>query len=141
MANKPIGNTDCHCLKLRRSAENVIAFYDHILSPSGVTVRQYSLLSAIGTRKECSVSQLAEATELDRSTLARSLKPLFNRGLILDLKQSRARDSRLVLSEQGIAVRDHAAALWAEAQAAFETKLGGETVKMLETALAALQTL
>ena len=138
---KRIDNTTCHCLKMRRSAGNVISFYDQILKPSGVTVRQYSLLYSISKHDGCSVRELSEYTELDRSTLARSLKPLMKADLIADAKDAGARDSKLSLTEQGQQVCREAARLWEIAQKRFEEKLGAEQVKALEDALEILQTL
>ena len=138
---KRIDNTTCHCLKMRRSAGNVISFYDQILKPSGVTVRQYSLLYSISEHDGCSVRELSVYTELDRSTLARSLKPLMKADLIADAKDAGARDSKLSLTEQGQQVCQEAARLWEIAQKRFEEKLGAEQVKALEDALEILQTL
>ena len=138
---KRIDNTTCHCLKMRRSAGNVISFYDQILKPSGVTVRQYSLLYSISEHDGCNVRELSEYTELDRSTLARSLKPLIKANLIADVKGAGARDSKLSLTEQGQQVCQEAAKLWKIAQKGFEEKLGAEQVKALEAALEILQTL
>ena len=138
---KRIDNTTCHCLKMRRSAGNVISFYDQILKPSGVTVRQYSLLYSISEHDGCSVRELSEYTELDRSTLARSLKPLMKADLIADAKDAGARDSKLSLTEQGQQVCQEAAKLWEIAQKRFEEKLGPEQVKVLEDTLEKLQTL
>lgn len=139
--NKRIDNTTCHCLKMRRSAENVIRFYDNILAPSGVTVRQYSLLGAIYENSGCNVRALSEITLLDRSTLARSLKPLIQAGYIEDNKAVGARDSVLELTKAGKAVCKKAAGLWDEAQRQFETKLGKEQLDALEESLALLQAL
>lgn len=138
---KRIDNTTCHCLKMRRSAGNVISFYDQILKPSGVTVRQYSLLFSISEHDGCNVRELSEYTELDRSTLARSLKPLIKADLIADAKDAGARDSKLSLTEQGQRVCGEATKLWETAQKKFEEKLGAERVKVLEDALEMLQTL
>lgn len=138
---KRIDNTTCHCLKMRRSAENVIGFYDRKLQPSGITVRQFSLLAAIGGSEGCSVRMLAELTDLDRSTLARSLKPLMNAGLIRDAKENGARDSRLFLTESGKKTCAAAAALWQQAQEEFEQKLGTERLEALERVLLELQDL
>lgn len=138
---KRIDNTVCHCLKMRRSAENVIHFYDGILSSTGLTVRQYSLLNQISLHKECSVKELSEFTELDRSTLARSLKPLISDGLIEDTKELGARNSKLVLTESGAVVCGQARELWLNAQKQFEEKLGSETVNSLEEILEKLQVL
>ena len=138
---KRIDNTTCHCLKMRRSAGNVISFYDQILKPSGVTVRQYSLLYSISEHDGCNVRELSDYTELDRSTLARSLKPLMKADLIADAKDAGTRDSKLSLTEQGKQVCQEAAKLWEIAQKRFEEKLGAEQVKALEAALEILQTL
>lgn len=138
---KPITNTDCHCLKMRRSAENVIKFYDGKLAPSGVTVRQYSLLYQVELHPGCSVSELASLTELERSTLARSLKSLFSNGYLEDRRGAGARDRRLYLTESGRATCEEAGRLWAEAQREYEQILGPDTVRTLEKALLKLQSL
>ncbi|MGI6204662.1 MAG: MarR family winged helix-turn-helix transcriptional regulator [Anaerovoracaceae bacterium] len=138
---KRIDNTTCHCLKMRRSAGNVIRFYDNILSPSGVTVRQYSLLNKIAENEGCSVRELSDAAELDRSTLARSLKPLMKAGYIEDRKEKSARNSVLYLTEEGVRTCDHAEKLWQRAQKEFEDKIGDSKVKELESILELFQTL
>ena len=138
---KRIDNTSCHCLKMRRSAENVITFYDRFLAPSGVTARQYSLLYAVSGHQGCNVRELAEVTLLDRSTLARSLKPLIQAGYIRDGRKEGARDSVLELTEQGTAVLQEAAARWTAAQRQFESRLGQERLKALEELLELLQEL
>lgn len=138
---KRIDNTECHCLKMRRSAENVIKFYDAVLEPSGITVRQYSLLSAISNHSGCNVRVLSEAALLDRSTLARSLKPLIKSGYIRDDKATGARDSVLVLTEKGESACKQASDLWKIAQHKFEEKLSDEQLTALEEALTVLQDL
>lgn len=139
--SKRIDNTVCHCLKMRRSAENVIRFYDTILAPCGVTVRQYSLLRAISEHSGCNVRTLADATLLDRSTLARSLKPLIQSGYIRDNKEAGARDRILELTEKGTLVCQEAGKLWVQAQCRFEAKLGQEQLTALENTLSLLQDL
>ena len=89
---KRIDDTTCHCLKMRRSAWNVVSFYDRMLKPAGITVGQYSLLNGIEEHDGCNISELGMWTELDRSTLVRSLKPLFKAGLICDRKEAGMRD-------------------------------------------------
>ena len=138
---KSIESTACHCLKLRRGASNVVAYYDTALSSSGVTAQQYALLYQLSLQEGCNVRTLAEACELDRSTLARSLKPLLNRGLIEDRKKENSRDSSMWLTESGSRVCQQAAELWAQAQARFEELLGSERVQLLEETLVLLQQL
>lgn len=138
---KRIDNTSCHCLKIRRSAENVIHFYDSILASSGLTVRQYSLLYAINTLRSCNVRELSEAALLDRSTLARSLKPLLQAGYIEDKKNTGARDSVLVLTKKGEEIYLQAKQLWNTAQKQFEQRIGKENINALEKLLMLLQEL
>lgn len=138
---KRIDNTSCHCLKMRRSAENVIHFYDAALMPCGLTARQYSLLYAVHHNSGCNVRELSEAALLDRSTLARSLKPLLQAEYIEDKKSAGARDSVLVLSLKGERVYFQARQLWNTAQKQFEAKIGKENVQALENLLLLLQNL
>lgn len=98
---KRIDDTTCHCLKMRRSAWNVVSFYDRMLKPAGITVGQYSLLNGIEEHDGCNISELGMWTELDRSTLVRSLKPLFKAGLICDRKEAGMRDRYLSLTDKG----------------------------------------
>lgn len=126
---------------MRRSAENVIEFYDSILSSSGVTARQYSLLNAVYNHKGCNVRILSEATLLDRSTLARSLKPLMQNGYIKDCRLPGSRDKVLELTRKGVAVRNKAMLLWETAQEQFESKLGNAQLTEFEKTLELLQDL
>lgn len=139
--SKRIDNTSCHCLKMRRSTENVVGFYDGILAPSGVTARQYSLLRAIFNHDGCNVRELSETTLLDRSTLARSLKPLMQAGYIEDEKPAGTRNSILKLTEKGTDVYNEADGLWAEAQRRFEEKIGRDRLAELEDILTLTQNL
>ena len=138
---KPIDNTPCHCLKLHRSAENVITYYNKILSAAGLTVRQFSILAEIRLRRGCTLTELAKATELDVSTVNRNLKPLFRRGLIVDRKKPGARNSSIVVTEEGKQVFRQGRDLWCQAQRDFEERLGPEGVRALEDALLVLQTM
>jgi DNA-binding MarR family transcriptional regulator len=134
-------DTHCFCLKLRRSAEHVVRFYDTTLAPAGVTVRQYSLLKEVNAHQGCTVSELASVMCLDRSTLARSIKPLLKAGFLIDEKESGARNSKLQLTESGVAAYHHAFKLWQEAQERFYDVLGEESMENLETDLTKLMKL
>ena len=141
MKNKRIDNVECYCLKIRRTAGNVINFYNNILKPSGITVRQYSLLSGISYQEPCSISELAARTELDRSTLARSIKSLQYQNLIIDIKKTGSRDSQLILTEQGKDICKRAEILWEKAQKEFEQKLTVGQIKSLNDILITLQSI
>lgn len=134
-------DTHCFCLTLRRSAEHVARFYDTMLAPAGVTVRQYSLLKAVATHQGCTVSELAGVMCLDRSTLARSIKPLLKAGFLIDEKEVGARNSKLQLTEAGVVAYQQAFTLWKEAQERFYDILGEESLENLEVNLLKLMKL
>lgn len=138
---KKITNTPCHCTRLHRSEENVTRFYDRCLRPSGVTARQYALLRQIQLHLGCSVRELADVTELDRSTLTRNLKVLFRQEYIVDRKKMGKRNSQLYLTPVGEKVCKQANTLWEKAQREYEEKIGPENVAELERILLKLQDL
>ena len=131
----------CYCLKLRRASAAVTQFYDGMLDSCGITVRQYSLLLNISKAGQCSVRELADMTELDRSTLARSLKPLFHQKLVIDAKQQGARNSQLELTQAGMETVRLAGRSWVKAQDHVRQKLGKEGLSALEDVLNLLEAL
>lgn len=138
---KRIDNLTCHCQKMTCSARNVAAFYNEVLKESGITLRQYFLLFTVGAHPGCSVRELGEYTDLDRSTLSRSLKPLIDRAYLCDRREEGARDRKLFLTQEGEKVSSLAGDLWKEAQRKYEEKLGKDNVRELERILALMQDL
>lgn len=133
--------TSCFCLKLRRAAASITSYYDHALEPSGITVSQFSLLLNISKAERGSLAELADMAELDRSTLARNIKPLIIKKLVLDTKADRARDSRFILTEAGIKTLAQAQRSWEAAQSSIAERLGADGVTGLEKVLETLETL
>lgn len=131
----------CYCLKMRRAAAAVTRHYDQKLAPCGITIGQYSLLLNIGRAPGCTISKLAIATGLDRSTLTRNLRPLLTRGLARDASLPGTRDSQLELTEEGKTVLSCAEARWNRAQEDVQQKLGEVGLSALNAALAALEAL
>lgn len=131
----------CYCLKLRRASNEITNFYDRILAESGVTISQYSILLNLSHAERGSISELAELSDRDRSTIARNIKPLLRAGLIFDDKDPCARDSRLKLTEKGQSVLYEASILWDKAQKEVNTALGEDGIKTLERLLETLEKL
>ncbi|MNO72258.1 transcriptional regulator SlyA [compost metagenome] len=75
--------TKCLCTKLRRAARSVTRVYDDALQDVGLTTAQFSLLRHLARLDQPSISSLAQAMGLDRSTLGRNLRPLQAEGLVL----------------------------------------------------------
>ena len=138
---KLIEEIPCYCLKLRKGAKTVTDYYNSVLEPTGITIAQFLFLMQLGAHNECSVTELARACELDSSTMTRNLKPLLRQGLVANVKEAGARNSKLVLTDRGRQVRREAKGLWLQAQDAFQEKLGPEGVDALVNALLVLQDL
>lgn len=68
--------------------------------------------------------EVAEAVGVERSTLARTIKPLVKEGYVADVKPARARNSRLVLTEKGEEVFQEAHRLWVQEQDKVASELG-----------------
>lgn len=141
IALKTRKQTSCYCLKIRRASSDITRFYDKQLEPSGVTVSQYSLLLNISLAKQGTLKELADMAELDRSTLARNIKPLFKKNLVYDAKAKGTRNSQLVLTQEGIKTLEYAKQLWNDAQQQIQENLGETRIKELEKVLKTLEML
>jgi DNA-binding MarR family transcriptional regulator len=76
-------DSQCLCINLRRAARGVSRHYDGALDGFGINVAQYSLLCNLQRLDQPSISTLAEAMGLDRSTLGRNLRVLEGEGLVM----------------------------------------------------------
>jgi DNA-binding MarR family transcriptional regulator len=107
----------CACKNLRRTARAVTQLYDETLRPSGLRITQFTLLVAVAIGEPVPITRLADALSLDRTTLARDLKPLTDRGLI-EITAGNDRRTRVVrLTGQGRDALGRAYPLWQSAQA------------------------
>ncbi|MDR3200811.1 MAG: MarR family winged helix-turn-helix transcriptional regulator [Spirochaetales bacterium] len=126
----------CYCVSLRRAAKAVTEYYDTLLAPSGITINQYSLLVNTGRIAPCSVSKLAAAMRLERSTLVRNMKPLFQAGLLMDSSPDGSRDRKLRLTRAGYKCLKTAVPLWEKTQMKLKGRIGERKFKnFMETAL------
>ena len=127
----------CSCAQLRRATRHVTQFYDQRLSPSGLTVGQFSLLSNLARHDPISPGAFAERLAMDRTTMGRSLRPLEREGLVAIAVDPADRRARLVgLTDAGRIRLAAAQPLWAMAQAAFEARLGPAHAQAMQVLLA-----
>ena len=128
--------SECICTHLRRAARGVSRHYDEALAHVGINVAQYSLLRTIQRLDKPSITTLAEAMGLDRSTLGRNLRVLETEGLVHLADGDDQRNRLVLLSEEGRARLAAAQPAWEHAQAQLITQLGegqrDELVRLLE---------
>lgn len=115
----------CYCLNLRQVTAGVIRLYDMHLADAGITIQQFSILEFIRGMSPVSVTDLASAMKLDRTTLSRNLKILKSADLINDV-EAEGRRRQVVLSEHGKETLLKAEKLWDKAQSEFETIFGSQ---------------
>jgi DNA-binding MarR family transcriptional regulator len=108
---------NCACKNLRRTARAVTQLYDDALRPSGLRITQFTLLVGVAISEPVPITRLADALDLDRTTLARDLGPLTERGLV-EVSAGDDRRTRVVrLTRQGRDAIARAYPLWRQAQA------------------------
>ena len=61
----------CVCTSLRAASRHITRMYDDALAPLALTITGYSLLGKIDRLRAPSMNELADAAEMDRSTLSR----------------------------------------------------------------------
>jgi DNA-binding MarR family transcriptional regulator len=130
--------TRCNAGAIRRAGRRVGHFYDSVLAPSGVSLCQYGILSALNDRGAAlpSVQELAEQLVMDRSTLGQNLRPLERDNLVTLLTDPRDRRVRLIaLTKPGIAKYNEARPYWEKAQERFEEFFGSGEAAELRSAL------
>lgn len=133
----PIPNpaTGCTCARLRRLTRRITALYDRELAATGLRLTQYSLLSNLrrsGGKTGLTLSELAVAMDMDRTTLSRNLHPLQKQQLVtVGLDKTDGRVRRVAITHKGSKAFDAAEPLWAVAQASVTATLGEQNVHAL----------
>ncbi len=133
---EPPSASACTCFKLRRLTRRVTAVYDRALAPAGMRVTQYSILSQLRRLRGASMSGLADALDMDRTTLTRNLKPLLDAGWVeVATSAQDARMRAVHLTSSGEAQFQMARAYWRRAQAEVNSTVGQREVGALHELL------
>lgn len=128
----------CLATNARRSARALTRRYDRALAPHGLRITQFAVLVAAGLAREgMTLTNIADALGLERSSLSRNLQPLERRGLVALGPERQHRARELSLTDAGAALVKEAEKAWAEVQAESEALLGDD----LEPTLASLHRL
>ena len=123
--------SQCLCINLRRAARGVSKYYDGALDGFGINVAQYSLLCNLQRLDQPSISSLAEAMGLDRSTLGRNLRVLEGEGLVRMDEGEDQRNRIVQLTDAGHERLAAALPAWEAAQQRLIDKLGVEKREIL----------
>src|SRR5260370_18037518 len=86
----------CNCFATRQAARHITRLYEKHLAEADVTSAQFSILVVLDEKRRASMSVLADALVMDRTTLLRAAKPLQRDGLALANRGYRDGDPRQV---------------------------------------------
>jgi len=129
----------CNCFAARQAARHLTKRYERHLSGAGLTSAQFSILVAVEEAGQMTMSELAKALVMDRTTLLRAIKPLQREDLLVS-KPSEDDVRRLVFSLTAGGVRrlKKALTLWNKAQQELEAAIGSSEAARLRRELFAL---
>ena len=126
----------CYAARARMIARRLTGLYDEALAPLGINVVQYSHLRTVSRLQPVSLTTLAGALELDRSTVGRNAKQLATMGLLASATGEDQRENTLTLSAEGERVLAQAIPRWQALQDKLDQRMGDRRV---DEALSLLQ--
>ncbi|HEX8995100.1 MAG TPA: MarR family winged helix-turn-helix transcriptional regulator [Ktedonobacterales bacterium] len=106
------------CYNTRKVARAITRLYDDMLRPSGLRATQLTLLMVIDTMEQPTISELAEQLVMDRTTLARDLRPMEAAGWVAVAPGDDRRTRVVRLTPAGSDALRNALPLWRAAQTA-----------------------
>ncbi len=124
----------CLCANVRRAALALTSLYDEALAPYGLKVTQFSLLHAVERHGDPNLTELADATGLDRSTLGRNLRVLEELGFVSLSPGEDQRDRVIALTKGGRARLRAATREWRKVQESVSSALGPDADQLVAIA-------
>src|SRR3954463_11731614 len=121
----------CVCAAARMAARALTRVYDRALEPAGIRTGQFSILARLLEEGPLSVTHLAGRLAMDRTTLARDLRPLERRGLVSVTVGSDRRVRIAALTAAGHRLVDEVRPLWKDVQRDVRGELGDHRIARL----------
>jgi DNA-binding MarR family transcriptional regulator len=125
----------CACFNLRRAARLVTQRFDQAFRDLDLRATQLSVLVGVYTVPDITVSKLAEAMGMERTSLTRNLKVLERKGLVLGKEGEDKRERRISITPDGLLVLKKAFHPWQSVQTEVENTLGCEKWEALLSGL------
>lgn len=120
----------CLAQRVRRIDRVITRIYDHELKTSGLRGTQLNTLVALRLMKTARPARLAEALQLEKSTLSRNITRLESLGFV-DVSRLEDGGQELRLSRAGVRALIEAEAGWEKAQKRVEELLGSAALPTL----------
>ena len=115
---------NCTCFNLRKTTRAVTQLFDEALKPCGLYATQFTLLAAISSKDNATITELSKALIMDRTTLTRNLNPLQKNGWVEVTPGVDKRTRTLSLTRSGKKVLNQAMVKWKQVQSEVVKTLG-----------------
>jgi DNA-binding MarR family transcriptional regulator len=109
---------------LRKAARSITRRYDAALRPSGLRSTQFNLLVVLDVAGPITITDLAKATAIERTTLTRNLALLARKRWIRTEASDDLRSHRVAITERGLKAALRALPAWRRAQKALAEAVG-----------------
>jgi DNA-binding MarR family transcriptional regulator len=119
------------CATARMAARSLTRIYDRALEPAGIRTTQFSVLARLLEEGPLPLTHLAGRLAMDRTTLARDLRPLERRGLVAISVGADRRVRMAELTPAGRRLVDEVRPLWKQVQRDVRAQLGPDHVARL----------
>jgi len=126
---------ECSCAAVRSAARAVTRAYDEVLRPLQLRMTQYTILAKVSKEGQLALSDLADRIVMDRTTLARNIKPLEREGWMTVSVGSDRRERLLSVTPAGLELLARARPLWLETSRRLDEKLGSEQAAVLRATM------
>jgi DNA-binding MarR family transcriptional regulator len=124
----------------RLAARRITGFLNRRMQDSSLSLAQFGLMAQIALARDDALTELAQRTGLDQSTLSRNLQVLEAAGLVeMGAGDRDARRRAVWLTEKGALSLEAGLADWKRAHAELAKRLDPEMAKLLALAAEALE--
>jgi DNA-binding MarR family transcriptional regulator len=130
----------CAGWNARLAARRITGFLNRRMQDSSLSLAQFGLIAQIASARDDTLSELAQRTGLDQSTLSRNLQVLEAAGLVEMAAGDRdARRRAVWLTEKGAQSLEAGLADWKRAHGELAKRLDPEAARRLAVAAEALE--
>ena len=128
----------CFARSAIMAARAMTRVYNAVMRETGLQMAQFSVLAAFKIDRYETLSHLADALALERTTLLRNIEQMRRSGLVAPV-QSTGRGKRYRLTPKGEEAVARALPFWRKAQDAFTQELGPDAARSYRRDLAKLR--
>jgi DNA-binding MarR family transcriptional regulator len=137
---KPLKN--CICKNLRVTTRVTTQHFDQIFQTVGLTAPQFSLLADITAHENIAISELAEVSLLDQTTVTRNIEILRKKGYVnVRIDDNDSRKRCISISVTGEEKLNEAIPVWKNVQDLIEQEIGDQKFKEFLETLGQIQTI